>query len=1186
MSISKNWLRLLPSWPLIAAMSLCISPVQAQDDGAENDDEPLEEITVTGSRIKRDVFSSTTPIQVLSTEAAQRIGIISISELLQKSTAASGQQIDGSVSSNAGQTNASEAPPDGGVGSACINLRGLGCERTLVLINGKRLGLSGIRGAPPQPDINMIPIGMVEGVDLLTGGLSTVYGADAVAGVVNVRLKKDYEGINFTFNTELPSQEGGEVYQGSLVGGVGSDTGNITFGMEYSRQERVRTGDRSFSSCLYRGTSGISIREDNGERVLNCRSDFPDNWMTVAGDLFASGELIADDGTDPHPVDATRLIMTPGTSNITFASSGLPFTGFSLFSALPQPSSSTLAAFPHTGVDDTDSRPFFLDRFRYDPLTNDQLARQNADLWRPYERFSLVMNGHQELDWGNNTEFYFEGYYFNRTNFITAAREQIFPAQLGEAPLVDSTNNFILIDPGTGLSVNAAGEQSTIENGGQVILIDNPMNPLSVAVAPVITLDDIPQTFDVELQQVRLVGGITGDFPFSDNWGYDVSATYDRSTGFVAQPILLENHLFYATQNIGVVSTQDTCSGADCGFLQSDGDLRFILALDTDNGDDDIDGTADDSPTFGEIIATGQQVWTSLGTGEVVCDPRFLSGQGGLITPTPCVPVDFFAPSIAGDGVTTSGVFGSQAERDYLMQSRTNRTVTEQSVIAAFVTGDLFNVPGGDTVGSAFGIEWREDKIASQNSAAGVLGLNAAENPLQEGETAGTRTTFDIYGEISAPVVVDASWAEVLQIDLALRYTDDENFGDKTVYKIGALWRLNDYVAFSSSFNTSFRAPNLREQFLADQAGALPGGSDPCHSQAIAFATPGPALDRLLANCLLSGADVNLLGSAFTVAIPTSTGGAANLLPETSESLTATLNLGLPVDRFDFNVALTYFDITIEDTVRALDPGTIVSRCYNDEANLASPFCDRVTRDRPNATPFNNFIAFVRAGFVNTGIETATGYDISTRFLMDFDRFGVNWATATTFMDERLSQEFPSSEANPDGSPVVDDVGRIGNPEWTFQSTFSVNIGDSWDIVFQSRYFSDTAFRQGTVNPVITDSVNGFCVRGCPVGEDPNEIFGTEGTDWTEFAYTQSSQIPLSVGPTRAVVDAEGQWHHDIGISYNLEQGSITLGVNNMLDEEPPLISQEVGPNRNNAVSSARYDLIGRSYFVNLTWNF
>ena len=1112
MSTKKNWLRLLSAWPIVAIFFLFAPPAQAQDADEEDD---LEEITVTGSRIARDAFSTTTPIQILNTEAAQRLGIVSISELLQKSTASSGQQIDGSISTNAGQTNASEAPADGGVGSACINLRGLGCERTLVLVNGKRLGIAGIRGAPPQPDINMIPIGMVEGVDLLTGGLSTVYGADAVAGVVNVRMKKDFEGINFTVNTEVPNNAGGEIYQASLVGGVGSDTGNITFGMEYSRQERVRTGDRSFSRCLRRGTSGLSVSL-TGQRVENCRSDFPDAWMTsLIIDPFASGNLVAADGTPTSPVDGTRLIYTPGTSNILYGPNGLnpgqPVTGFSLFSSLPQTNSPTLAQFPHTGVDDTDSRGFFLDRFRYDPSTNDQLARANADLWRPYERFSLVINGHQELGWGNNEEFYFEGYYFNRTNQVIGAREQIFPGVPALIPLVDSTNTIIP-------DINGAPQ-----------LVQNPMNPFGFDVSPVLTLDDIGQTFDVELQQIRLVSGITGDFPFSENWGYDVSLTYDRSTGFAAQEVMLENNLFFATQNLGAVGT----------------DVNNL-------------------------------------TGEVVCDMRF-PAPGGLITPTPCVPFNIFAESIAGDGVTTSGTFSTPEERAFLMGNRTNRTVTEQSILSAFVMGDLFDLWNGETVGTAFGVEFREDKIDSQNDAIGVLGLNAAENALQEGETRGSRSTFDVYGEISAPLVVDASWAELLQLDAAIRFTDDENFGNETVYKIGGLWRFNEYVAFSSSFNTSFRAPNLREQFLADQAGALPGGSDPCHNNNIALAPPSPALTRLIANCVLSGADWTQLGTAFTVAIPTSTGGAAGLNPETSESLTATLSVSQPFsDRFDFDVALTYFDITIEDTVRALDPGTIVSRCYNDEPNLGSPFCARVGRDRANATPQNNFISFVRAGFVNTGEETASGYDITTRFAMDFDKVNLNWSTATTFMQERLSQEFPPSEADANGSAIVEDVGRIGTPEWTFQSTVGLAMGN-FDLVFQSRYWSDTRYAQGTANPVVTD-VNGLCLEGCAVGQDPAVLFAEDG--FADFGYTQSSQIPLSVGPTRAITSAEGQWHHDLGLTYNWETASVTIGINNITDEEPPLISQEAGPNRNNAVASARYDLIGTSYFLNFAKNF
>jgi iron complex outermembrane receptor protein len=287
-------------------------------------------------------------------------------------------------------------------------------------------------------------------------------------------------------------------------------------------------------------------------------------------------------------------------------------------------------------------------------------------------------------------------------------------------------------------------------------------------------------------------------------------------------------------------------------------------------------------------------------------------------------------------------------------------------------------------------------------------------------------------------------------------------------------------------------------------------------------------------------------------------------------------------DRFDFDLAVTYFDIQIEDTVRALDPGSIVSRCYNDQPGLASPFCPRVFRDRANTTPLNNFLSFVRAGFVNTGEETASGYDFTTRFAMDFDTVNLNWSTATTFLSERTSQEFPPTEADTNGSAIVDDVGRIGNPEWTFQSTVGLAMGN-WDLVFQSRYWSDTEFFEGLPNPVITDE-NGLCLRGCPLGQDPEVVFAEDG--FTDYGFATTTQLQDSVGAVRPVTEAEGQWHHDMGLTYNWETASLTVGINNITDEEPPLISQEAGPNRNNAVASARYDLIGTSYFVNFVKEF
>ncbi|HZW58665.1 MAG TPA: TonB-dependent receptor plug domain-containing protein, partial [Woeseiaceae bacterium] len=171
--------------PLFAACATVALPALAQDESEQEEPnaQGVEEIVVTGSRIHRDEYSSPSPIQVLDVESGRQLGISSITEMLQRATVANGTQIDATLNTNAGNSNATEAPPTGGVGSSSIDLRGLGPERTLVLVNGRRMGSVGVRGAPAQPDINLIPFSMVERVEILTEGVSAGYGADAVAGV-------------------------------------------------------------------------------------------------------------------------------------------------------------------------------------------------------------------------------------------------------------------------------------------------------------------------------------------------------------------------------------------------------------------------------------------------------------------------------------------------------------------------------------------------------------------------------------------------------------------------------------------------------------------------------------------------------------------------------------------------------------------------------------------------------------------------------------------------------------------------------------------------------------------------------------------------------------------------------------------------------------------------------------------
>jgi len=258
--------------------------IQTAQTAAQQDDEDslepqggLEQIVVTGSRIRRDAFSSPTPTQVLDTEENLKLGVNTVAEMISRSTVSSGQQLDRSVNTNAGNANATEGSPDNGQGGTTIDLRGLGAERTLVLVNGKRLAAAGARGAPVQPDIGLIPIGMVEAVDILTGGQSTIYGADAVGGVVNLRLKQDFEGIDISGATDFPEAGGGNEFQSSIIAGINGDRGNITVGFEYFKQDRVRANQRSFTPCL----RALEIAED-GEVFNPCRSGFFDDIVLVA----------------------------------------------------------------------------------------------------------------------------------------------------------------------------------------------------------------------------------------------------------------------------------------------------------------------------------------------------------------------------------------------------------------------------------------------------------------------------------------------------------------------------------------------------------------------------------------------------------------------------------------------------------------------------------------------------------------------------------------------------------------------------------------------------------------------------------------------------------------------------------------------------------------------------------------
>jgi len=248
--------------PLALAISIALAngslmmstPVLAQDEGAA-DTEAIEEIITTGSRIRKDVFTSSAPMDVIDVGQASIQGIANVGELLQRNTAAAGSpQVTSAISS--------EFVSNGGLGTSTLSLRGLGANRTLVLINGRRPGPAGTRGAVSSFDLNILPLSTIERVEILKDGASSIYGSDAVAGVVNIITRKDDGGIVDGFISQ-PSDSGGEEMRLSATWGKTYDRGSFRFTADYHKREELARGDRDYFNC---GNQYI-FDQETGERA-------------------------------------------------------------------------------------------------------------------------------------------------------------------------------------------------------------------------------------------------------------------------------------------------------------------------------------------------------------------------------------------------------------------------------------------------------------------------------------------------------------------------------------------------------------------------------------------------------------------------------------------------------------------------------------------------------------------------------------------------------------------------------------------------------------------------------------------------------------------------------------------------------------------------------------------------------
>ncbi|WP_418358653.1 TonB-dependent receptor [Shewanella basaltis] len=216
----------------------------------EGQADKVERIAVTGSRIKRTDMETASPVSVIDASSIIASGSTSIDDVLQKMTSSGGAMTNAAVNNGSG-------------GNATMNLRGLGSNRTLVLVNGRRMIASGT-GAASTVDLNTIPVSMIQRVEVLKDGASAVYGTDAIAGVVNIILKRDFDGLEMNAQTGISAQ--GDADESSLDFTLGNsfDKGNIVVNAQYTKRGDASQADRSFSDCPVSETGAA------GAKTLYC----------------------------------------------------------------------------------------------------------------------------------------------------------------------------------------------------------------------------------------------------------------------------------------------------------------------------------------------------------------------------------------------------------------------------------------------------------------------------------------------------------------------------------------------------------------------------------------------------------------------------------------------------------------------------------------------------------------------------------------------------------------------------------------------------------------------------------------------------------------------------------------------------------------------------------------------------
>ena len=989
---------------------------------AQEGETAVEEVVVTGSRIARPDYVANSPIVSVGQAAIENTGQVTVEKSLSQMpqfTGSFGQGNTGSTSTglNGGQSYAS--------------LRGLGAKRTLILMDGRRLQPSNPDGSV---DLNTIPEALIENVEVITGGASTAYGSDATAGVVNFRLKRNFEGIVVDSQYGISEKGDGESFKVSVTAGsaFNDGRGRAVLSVDYTNRDIALQSSRDY--FVFRlSTPGLSTIPQgtvlfgaNLPTLASVNSVFVGQYGARALTGNAAGRYTGQIGFN--------------TDQTLFSTAGVPVLNF----RDPQTNDAYIVNSNASGTQQQIN-------FGYDG------ASMQSDL----DRYAVF--GKLDYDLTDNLRAFAQ---FTFTDYESVGITNPTLASNVYGLTVPVSNPFIPAEFRT-------------------ILASRPDPNANFTFYKALNILG-PRIQSYSYTVYQLTGGLSGKVGFKD-WSWDAYASYSKAKfdneqlgGASASAVgRLLNSPTGGTEYcaggwnpFGNLTPSTDCISYITRRTLNQNELEQRMVEVSVQGGRTRPGRQIPGPAQGASSMTAMPVNIETSQFEFLVSP--------LSSSTRPAPREPHSTSVKVDLAATShpGKVRNRNE-DHYMVSRVSR---HMEVL-------MDNLPAGE-IRFAAGVDYRaneytfkpDTQLNQPGGTSDVLGYSVLR------DAAGSVDTYEAFGELLVPIVKDLPFVQEFNVNLGYRFSDYSSVGAIHTYKADFDWTVVQGLRLRGGYNRAIRAPSVGELYAPVSTGSVTIGTanatnidgDPCDIRS-SF-RQGSSGAQVKALCLAQGVpnaiiDNYQLGTAQVFAL---TGGNPDLQEETADTFSIGAVIQSPFESpllSRMSASIDYYSIKVQDAVGQLPIKNAFQFCFNAGGNNpnfdpSNYYCKLIARNTASGVPLNPVQPLLNLGqFETTGVDVQFDWNFE---LMDLGlpenagSLAIN--VAVGWLNEFKIQTLPNAPtydyAGTWGTAVETSAGQA-HPEWKSVASATYTWGPA-SVGLRWRHISEMQNSARIVTPTST----------------------------------------------------------------------------------------------------------------------